>query len=398
MFRFGLATLTSLLMCVGVEAQAPSTALGIFESQNEVGHVLHPGSAEYDASAKTYTVSGSGENMWFASDEFHFVWKKVSAQDVTLTANISILGAGGDGHRKGVLMVRQNLEGDSAYVDAARHGDGLTSLQFRDGKGAVTREIESNVSGPARLRIEKQGDRFYLWIAGENEDLRFAGGSARVEMQAPFYVGIGVCAHHKDAVEKVAFTNAELNTSVAHPKARYSTVETVLQSGDARVGYLSQEHLISPGWSADGQALTFEIGGQRQEAPFTPLKTAAPVGAPVTGQSEKQPTYFASNQSGGSQIWRKAADGSQPEQMTSDDFNNVSPCLSPDGKHLLFLSYSKDFKELPENKEVALRLMSLADKSIKTLTTFVGGQGSLGAQPWSPDGRRAVFISYQSMQ
>jgi TolB protein len=162
MFRFGLSILASLLVCAGVQAQGPSVSLGIFEDQSEVGHVLHPGSAEYDSKTNTSTVSGSGENMWFASDEFHFVWKKISSPDVTLTAHISILGSGGDGHRKGVLMIRQSLDGDSAYVDAARHGDGLTSLQFRDQKGAITREIESNVSGPARLRIEKQGDRFYL--------------------------------------------------------------------------------------------------------------------------------------------------------------------------------------------------------------------------------------------
>jgi TolB protein len=397
MFRFGLITLASLLVCAGAKTQNPPASLGIFDSQSDVGSVLHSGSAEYDAQTKTYTVSGSGDNMWFASDEFHFVWKKISAQDVTLTADISILGADGDNHRKGVLMIRQSLDGDSAYVDAARHGDGLTSLQFRDTKGANTREIESNVSGPVKLRIEKQGDRFYLWIAGENEELQFAGGSARVEMQAPFYIGIGVCAHRKDALEKVAFTNLDLTTSVTHPKAKYSTVETVLQSTDARAGYVSREHLTSPGWSADGQALTFERNGQRQQTPFTPLKTAAPVGAPVTAQPENKFVYFASKQSGAMQIWRKLADGGQAEQITSDDFNNNSPHLSPDGKYLLFLSYSKNFEEIPENKELTLRMMSLTDRKIKTLATFVGGPGSLGTQPWSPDGRRVVFISYQSM-
>lgn len=398
MFRFCLLALVTLLASVGAEAQDSSTSLGIFENQNDVGNVLHPGSAEYDADTKTYTVTGSGENMWLASDEFHFVWKKISAQDVALTANISILGTGGNEHRKAVLMIRQSLDGDSAYVDAARHGEGLTSLQFRDEKGAVTDEVESNVSGPARLRIEKQGDRFYLWIAGENEDLQFAGGSTRVEMHAPFYVGIGVCAHDKDAIVKAAFTNVDLNTSVTHHKAAYSTVETALQSGDARTGYVSRERLTSPGWSVNGQALTFEIDGHRRETPFTPLRTAAPVGAPLTAQTESKFVYSASNQSGSMQIWRKMADGSQPEQMTSDDFNNVSPSLSPDGKYLLFLSYSKDLKELPENQDVELRMMSLADKSIKTLASFVGGEGSLGTQPWSPDGRRVVFISYQSLE
>src|SRR5947209_13323167 len=99
MFRFGLTIVTSLLVCAGAKAQDAPESLGIFESQSDVGSVLHPGSAEYDARTKTYTVAGSGDNMWFASDEFHFVWKKISAQDVTLTAHISILGANGDNHR-----------------------------------------------------------------------------------------------------------------------------------------------------------------------------------------------------------------------------------------------------------------------------------------------------------
>jgi Tol biopolymer transport system component len=108
--------------------------------------------------------------------------------------------------------------------------------------------------------------------------------------------------------------------------------------------------------------------------------------------------YFAQNENGHFQIWRKLADGTQPEKVTSDGFNDVSPYLSPDGKFLLFLSYSKDLKSVPQNKDIALRLMSLEDKSIKTLATFVGGEGSLGPQPWSPDGRRVTFISYQSME
>jgi TolB protein len=90
--------------------------------------------------------------------------------------------------------------------------------------------------------------------------------------------------------------------------------------------------------------------------------------------------------------------GEKPEQMTADDFNNVSPHLSADGKVLLFLSYSKDLNGIPEHKDVTLRMMSLADKSTKVLAEFVGGQGSLGTQPWSPDCRRVVFISYQAME
>jgi len=61
---------------------------------------------EYDAAKRSYTIAGSGENMWFASDAFQFAWKKVSG-DITLTADISFLGKGANEHRKAVLMIRK---------------------------------------------------------------------------------------------------------------------------------------------------------------------------------------------------------------------------------------------------------------------------------------------------
>lgn len=397
MNRFGLIALIGLLASVGAKAQRSPRLIGDFEGQTDIGQVLHPGSAEYDAATKTYVLTGSGDNMWFSTDEFHFVWKKISAEDVTLTATISILDTEGNNHRKGVLMIRQSLDSDSAYVDAARHAEGLTSLQFRREKGATTHEIEANVSAPEKLRIEKQGDRFYLWIAKDDGDLQFAGGSAKVEIHAPFYVGIGVTAHNKDAVTKIAFKDVRLQLSVQHPKARYSTVETVLQSGDARSGYISTEYLTSPGWSADGHSLTFEIKGKQQEVPFTPLRTAAPVGTPVGNRADSY-VYFSKRQDGTMQIWCEAKNGGKREQLTSDDFNNTSPSLSPDGKLIGFLSYSKDRKNPPKNGDILLRMMSLADRKIRTLSTFVGGRRSLGTHPWSPDGKRMVFVSYQDMK
>ncbi len=39
-------------------------------------------------------------------------------------------------------MVRQSLDADSPYADIALHGSGLTSLQYRDSKGAHTHEIQ----------------------------------------------------------------------------------------------------------------------------------------------------------------------------------------------------------------------------------------------------------------
>src|ERR1035438_4938410 len=131
------------LIVSGSRAGAATQPIGIFEGHQDVGTVLHAGAAEYDSTHKAYTVSGSGENMWFGIDDFHYVWKKVSG-DVSLTADIAFIGTGGNAHRKAVLMIRQSLDGSSASVDVAVHGSGLTSLQFRNPAGADTHEVESD--------------------------------------------------------------------------------------------------------------------------------------------------------------------------------------------------------------------------------------------------------------
>src|SRR5580765_8702309 len=78
---------------------AHAQAIGLFEGHQDVGTVLTAGTADYDPATKTYTLTGSGENMWAAADAFHFVWKKVTG-DIRLSASITSISEGGDAHRK----------------------------------------------------------------------------------------------------------------------------------------------------------------------------------------------------------------------------------------------------------------------------------------------------------
>ena len=117
-FKFCGAILFVLCGSGVVCAQTGSASLGIFESHADVGATQHPGSAQYDAAQHAYTLTGSGENMWFSSDAFQFAWKQVSG-DIALTADIAFPQAGGNEHRKAVLMIRQSLDADSPYADVA---------------------------------------------------------------------------------------------------------------------------------------------------------------------------------------------------------------------------------------------------------------------------------------
>jgi len=470
-------------------------AVGIFENHADIGTVLHPGSASYDASAKTYTLSGSGENMWFKVDDFQFAWKKVSG-DMALSADISFLGTGGAEHRKAVVMFRQSLDGDSVYADVAVHGNGLTALQYRDAKGEITREVQSSLSAPRRVSIIKRGGYVYMSLGDDNE-VRMGGGWIRIPLAGEFYAGIGVCSHDKDAVERAVFSNLTLQPpepSTGTP-VLYSTLETVaVDSGDRKAVYIAQNHFEAPNWTRDGAAFLFNRNGHIERLPVaggkpevidtgfadrcnndhgispdgtqlaisdnsqgdhesrvyvvalgggTPRQitknapsywhgwspdgaTLAYVGQrngdfdiytlPLNGDPgapeirlttakglddgpEYSPDgkyiYFNSERTGHMQIWRMKADGSEQEQVFSDDHNNWFPHISPDGQWMVFLTYDKSVTGHPENKDVMLRVMSLSDKSIKVLAELFGGQGTINVPSWSPDSKEVAFVSYQ---
>ena len=97
--RISASCWLSLLVLVAPVAGAAASPLGIFQDHQDVGTVLHPGTVEYDPARQAYTISGSGANMWFGEDDFHYLWTKVSG-DVSLTADIAFIGATGNNHRK----------------------------------------------------------------------------------------------------------------------------------------------------------------------------------------------------------------------------------------------------------------------------------------------------------
>ena len=302
MFKHVVALVVPMVLWLGISAtDARAQSLGVFTDHSDVGtpSTIGPGSATYDAASKAYTIAGGGENMWAAADHFHYVWKKVSG-DVTIEATLGFVTSNPatgtpDAHRKACLIIRQTLDSDAVYADAAAHGDGLTSLQWRDAKGGVTHEVQSNAVGPKRLRLEKRGNYVSMSIAGAGEDLRPAGGAARVEFTGDFYVGLGVSAHNTGRIETATFSSVALGIPPSRAGTMRSTtlvntLETIsLRSKDRRVAYVVTQsgRIEAPNWFPDAtNTLYFNTDGKlykvQAEPPGTPpnpnrLKVPEPV-------------------------------------------------------------------------------------------------------------------------
>ena len=244
-------------------AQAP---VGYFESSGDVGGPALAGSTAYDAQTQTYTIAGGGTNMWAERDEFQFAWRKLSG-DFIVRAHVSFVGEGVDPHRKVGWIIRGDLSADSPYVDAAVHGDGLTSLQFRKTKGGITAQIESTLKKADVVQLERRGGRYIMSVARFGEPF-VVTETSDVTLPDDVYVGLFVCSHNPKVKEQATFSNVRI---VVPPKAGWrpyrdyigSNLEIMpVATGHRKVLHTSPISLQAPNWTVDGKALVYNSEGK----------------------------------------------------------------------------------------------------------------------------------------
>jgi TolB protein len=366
--------------------------LGIFSEQADIGNTAKPGSVNFGPSKGEYLIAGSGGNMWFTNDAFHFVWVKMSG-DLSLAADIKFPGTGGNPHRKACLMVRQSLDPDSAYVDVVQHGVGLTSLQYRETARSTTHEIQSNLSMPARVSIEKHGDYFTMFVAPAGEKLRSSGAMYQIQFKEPFYVGLGVCSHDDQTLDRAVFSNVKLET-ISPDESDETFVESALEIVrldlmDRRVIYQTRNHIEAPNWSRDGKYFLFNSDGWIYKLPAeggtaqllnTGSQTLCNNDHGISPDG-KQLAISDQTLDGKSRIYVLPISGGKPRLITK-----LAPSYwhgwSPDGKTLAYCAERKG--------EFDVYTIPVSGGREKRLTTAPG----LDDGPdYSPDGKYIYFNS-----
>jgi Tol biopolymer transport system component len=158
------------------------------------------------------------------------------------------------------------------------------------------------------------------------------------------------------------------------------------------------------GWSPDGSTLAY-VG--RRDGGFGIYTIGVEDGAEqhlVSGGGHYDgPDYspdgawiwFNSDRGGSMDLWRSPVAGGAALQMTDDDRVNWFPHPAPDGRSVLYLSYEPGTEGHPRDRDVELRLLDSADRSVNTLLALFGGQGTINVPCWSPDGSRFAFVRYE---
>ena len=261
--RFTFALLLAITLSAATPAQ--QAPVGVFEHHQDVGAVATPGSVVYDANKTTYTIKASGTNMWATKDEFHYAWKRMKGNFI-LRARAEFIGKGVDPHRKIGWIVRPSLDTDGPHVNASLHGDGLTSLQWRRMKGAITEQNAFTEKNFDVVQLERAGNKYIMSVARFGEAF-ISKEIADVSLGDDVYVGLYVCSHNNTVTETAVFRDVEITVPAREnfvPYREYigSNLEVMdLATNTRRVLYRVKDSLQAPNWTTDGKYLLYNHNG-----------------------------------------------------------------------------------------------------------------------------------------
>jgi WD40 repeat protein len=438
--------MTTFLSSTTASISPQGGSLGQFDGQTDVGSPKISGSASYDAVKQEYTLTGSGTNMWGNNDQFHFLWKLMKG-DFILRTRVGFIGKGVEPHRKVGWMVRPSLDPSAPYVDCAEHGDGLTSLQYRQNHGADTAQIELPITNADVIQFERKGNTYIFSAAHFGEPFVTARFSD-ITLPDDVYAGLFICAHNGNVVEKATFRDVRIIRPARGGFIPYqdylgSHLEILdVHSGRLELIHSSAQPFEAPNWTPDGCALIYNVSGRSEgwgrlcrfdlaTRKATVIDTGFAVGnnndhalsfdgtmlgisdesashggksaiftVPVGGGTPRRvtaltPSYlhgwspdgkflvYGSKRNGKYDIYSISSGGGEEIRLTDSQGRNDGPEYSPDGKYIYFNSTRGGRMQLWRMKPDGKGLEQVTNDEFNNWFPHI-----------SPDGKWIAFLTY----
>ncbi|MFC1637309.1 LamG-like jellyroll fold domain-containing protein, partial [Planctomycetota bacterium] len=177
------------------------------------GHPVYVGSF-VEAPAGTYTMTGSGVDIWDTADEFHFAFKEFTGAGTIITKVESVQNT--QEFAKAGVMIRDTLDADSRYAGVFITPENGVRFQYRNTSGGVTdRQFVEGITAPQWVKLERSSGglvRAYYSADGTTWE-RF--NLIQVTMNTPMYIGLGVTSHDAALTCEAKFSNVSFpGTSV----------------------------------------------------------------------------------------------------------------------------------------------------------------------------------------
>lgn len=172
----------------------------------DVGAVGAAGTASYDAG--TFTVTGSGADIWNNADEFHFVYQTTSG-DFEISARVASVGDTGPWGMAGV-MIRDGLSAGAKHgIASVTRSQGLSFTWRENAGGSSSFQPGTAETAPTWVKLRRVGNQLTA-LRSSDGSAWVPFGSATVAMPNEVTIGLAVSAVNDGALNTSTFDNVEI--------------------------------------------------------------------------------------------------------------------------------------------------------------------------------------------
>jgi len=164
--------------------------------------------------AGTYTMTGSGADIWDTSDEFHFAYKELTGPGSIIAKIESVEET--HGWAKAGVMLRDTLDTDSIHAMMVVSATQGVSFQRRRSAAGVSFATDiAGLMAPQWVKIERSVSGAVTASYSADGTSWTQVGNESMKMNIPMYIGLAVTAHNASEVCEAKFSNVSITGTVS---------------------------------------------------------------------------------------------------------------------------------------------------------------------------------------
>jgi hypothetical protein len=175
-------------------------------TESDIGSPGLPGYADYNPASGTWTIGGSGSDVWNTADEFHFASQNLAA-DGSIIAQVTAV-QNTDPWGKAGVMFHNSADPSVVFADVmATPGNGVT-FQWRTAYGTVPNNVNlTGLSAPIWVKLTRVGNSFSAFYSNDGNAWTQLGTAQTVVMNTTALAGLAVTAHNIGLLNNSSFAN-----------------------------------------------------------------------------------------------------------------------------------------------------------------------------------------------
>jgi regulation of enolase protein 1 (concanavalin A-like superfamily) len=209
----GLAKNSTGLMTVNYDNVSTTGNIGTAPESwvaGDVGSVGVAGNASYDEATGTFTVNGSGTDIFGSADAFHFVRRTAKLSgDGSITARL-VSGQNTHSTAKYGVMLRETTAANARYAMMAITPTNGGRFQYRSTVGGTTSTVSpAGLTAPRWIRLTRVGNNFTAAHSLDGVSWTTVTTQA-VAMATDLEVGLAACSHNNSVLGQAVFDSVTI--------------------------------------------------------------------------------------------------------------------------------------------------------------------------------------------